>query len=112
MLLGGVERVLVRRLCPDCRSPTRLTTDEAPALGVGADATAARPVGCSLCRSGYAGRRAVYGLWSDGPELAARLSAPDEPAPSASGERDFAEALRNAVIDGEVTAADAAALLG
>ena len=111
VLLGGAERVLVRRLCPDCRSPTRLTTDEASALGAGAGAAAARPVGCSLCRSGYAGRRAVYGLWSDGPELAARLSAPDEPAPSASGERDFAEALRNAVIDGEVTAADAAALL-
>ena len=91
-LLGGVERVVVRRLCPDCRSLTRLTTDEASSLGVGADAAAARPVGCPRCRSGYAGRRAVYGLWNDGPELAGRLTAApdDEPWPSASGERDFA----------------------
>ena len=111
-LLGGVERVVVRRLCVDCRAPTRLTTAEASAIGVGAGAAAARPVGCSRCRNGYAGRRAVYGLWRDGPELAGRLSAaPDEPAPSATGERDFAEALGNVVIDGEVTAADAAALL-
>ena len=112
VLLGGTERLLVRRLCPDCRAPTRLTPDEASALGVGADAAASCPVGCSRCRSGYTGRRAVYGLWSDGPELAGRLTAvPASRHHSASGGRDFAEALRNAVIDGEVTAADAAALL-
>lgn len=111
-LLGGVERVVVRRLCPECRVPVRLTTDEMVSLGNEADAGAARPAGCVHCRDGYAGRRAVYGLWRRGPELAEALTpGPDEHHPSGSGVRDFEEAVRRAVIDGDVTAADAAALL-
>ena len=111
-LLGGVERVLLRRLCPECREPTRLGTEQAAALGVESGTPAARPAGCSRCRGGYAGRRAVYGLWGDGAELADRLTAgPGEPSPAASGDRDFAAALRSALADGEVSAGDAVALV-
>ena len=111
-LLGGVERVIVRRLCPECRVRNRASDDEVAALGFGTDAAVAHPAGCSRCRDGYAGRRAVYGLWRDGPELARALTAgPNERHSTASGEQDFEEAVRGAVVDGEVTAADAVALL-
>ena len=111
-LLGGVERVVVRRLCPQCRVRSRLAAEEAAALGFKTDAAAARAAGCTRCRDGYSGRRAVYGLWHDGPELARALTAgPNERYSSASGEQDFEEAVRGAVVDGEVAAADAVALL-
>lgn len=111
-LLGGVERVVVRRSCPDCRVPAQLTPDEMARLGLDTEPGATRPAGCARCRDGYAGRRAVYGLWRHGPELAMALTpGPDEHLPPGSGVRDFEEAVRRAVTTGEVTASDAITLL-
>lgn len=111
-LLGGVERVVVRRLCAKCRVPARLTRDEMAGLRIDTDSGAARPAACSRCRGGYAGRRTVYGLWRDGPELAVALtSGPDERHPPGSGVHDFEAAVRRAVTSGEVTASDAIALV-
>ena len=110
-LAGGVERVMLPRVCPDCRVVGTISSAEADQLGLDPDLSVGRPAGCDRCRDGYAGRRAVYGLWRDGPELARRLADSGDQLVFASGEQDFEEALRRAVIDGDLAPADAAPLL-
>ena len=112
-LLGGVERVVARRVCPDCGTRRPIAADAAAALGVAMDLAAARTVGCSRCRDGYAGRRAIFGLWRDGVELARHIADTDGAQASVlhSGERDFAAALRIALLEGDITAEDALRLL-
>ena len=107
-LAGGVERVMLPRVCPDCRVVRPITSAEADQLGLNTGLSVAQPAGCARCRDGYAGRRAVYGLWRDGRELARRLADSGDQLVFASGEQDFEQALRRAVVDGDLAPADAA----
>ena len=110
-LAGGVERVVLPRVCPDCRVVRPISSAEADQLGLDPALSVGQPDGCGRCRDGYAGRRTVYGLWHDGPELARRVADSGDQLGYASGELDFKEALRRAVVDGEIAPADAAPLV-
>lgn len=110
-LVGGVERVMFPRVCPNCRVVRTISSAEVDQLGLDPDLSVGQPAGCARCRDGYAGRRAVYGLWRDGAELARRLAEGGDQLVVASGEQDFEKALRRAVVDGDLAPADAAPLL-
>lgn len=111
-LLGGVDKVVVRRLCPRCAQRRPLRDDEAARLGAVVGDEVGTPVGCSACGDGYVGRRSVYGLWPADTELAAWIADPqaDPPLPPA-GPDSLTAALRQAVLDGEVTPEEALAFL-
>lgn len=54
---------LVRRLCPHCKTPRNLNTEECLNLGIPPHLTgqAYNPIGCDRCRhTGFAGRQALY----------------------------------------------------
>ena len=55
---------LVRKLCPQCRTPDVWTASELAALGPAARAQAGQPVwrakGCPACLGGYRGRTGIY----------------------------------------------------
>ncbi len=58
---------LVRKLCPSCREPIALRPDTMQATGFAEEALhensiAYRPVGCSECHGGYAGRTGIFQL--------------------------------------------------
>lgn len=64
-LLGILAQRLVRRLCPDCKTPHSATTNEAHMLGDNSieGYTVYRPNGCGSCHgSGYKGRTGIYEL--------------------------------------------------
>jgi type IV pilus assembly protein PilB len=59
---------LVRRLCPSCREPGRLSASELRGLQIEAsqleDASVMRPVGCERCRqTGYKGRIGIFEIF-------------------------------------------------
>ncbi|MEO3961864.1 GspE/PulE family protein, partial [Chromobacterium piscinae] len=56
-LLGVMAQRLVRRVCPQCKTPHPVPLDDAP------EAIHYRPVGCPACsNSGYKGRYGIYEL--------------------------------------------------
>ncbi|MFO1492022.1 MAG: ATPase, T2SS/T4P/T4SS family [Kiritimatiellia bacterium] len=63
---GCMAQRLVRRLCPACRTPVRLTEDRAaewgPAAAALAGSTVYEPNGCPECRNGFQGRLGIYEL--------------------------------------------------
>nr|MDF0365114.1 GspE/PulE family protein [Nodosilinea sp. TSF1-S3] len=66
-LLGVVAQRLVRRVCPHCAEPYRLTSEDMAVLGVSghqvAQSTPRRGQGCAQCfNSGYLGREAIIEL--------------------------------------------------
>ena len=111
-LLGGVDKAVVRRLCPQCARRRALREDELARLGAEVGDEVGTPVGCSACGDGYVGRQSVYGLWPTGTELAAWIADPqtDSPLPPA-GPESLSTALRRAVLDGEATPEEALAFL-
>ncbi|MYF91837.1 MAG: hypothetical protein F4184_06930 [Gemmatimonadetes bacterium] len=111
-LLGGVDKAVVRRLCPQCARRRPLRDDELARLGLAVGDGVGTPVGCSACGDGYVGRRSVYGLWLADTELAAWVADPqiDSPLPPI-GPESLTEVLRRAVLDGEATPEEALALL-
>ncbi|MGB0467286.1 MAG: type II secretion system ATPase GspE [Pontibacterium sp.] len=71
-LLGVLAQRLVRRLCTACRTPHRVTAEEARLLDQPSlqGKAAYRPAGCSLCHhSGYKGRSGIYELLQVTPHL-------------------------------------------
>jgi len=58
---GIISQRLVRRICPDCKVPVKLTEYEAQRLELPADTPAYAGKGCARCNeTGYKGRLAVY----------------------------------------------------
>lgn len=59
-LLGVLAQRLVRRLCPDCRTETKIGDTDADDLGIPRDTTIASSAGCRECHfTGYKGRIAI-----------------------------------------------------
>ena len=111
-LLGGVDKAVVRRLCPQCAQRRSLREDELARLGAEVGDEVGTPVGCLVCGDGYVGRRSVYGLWLANAELAAWIADPqtDPPLPPA-GPESLTAALRRTVLNGEATPEEALAFL-
>ena len=63
---------LVRRLCPTCKRPAKLTDKERARMGTAGEGveTVYSPVGCFRCmNTGYAGRRAIFEMLNTTEEL-------------------------------------------
>lgn len=58
----GIERAMVRRLCPDCKTSRDMTGEEKAFWEVETDAHVFEPVGCSRCQNGYLDRRGIFGI--------------------------------------------------
>ncbi|MBM3863018.1 MAG: type II/IV secretion system protein [Verrucomicrobia bacterium] len=74
---------LVRRLCPNCKTPRELSADDRIRLGIPADlaGTPCAPKGCDRCRNtGFSGRLAIYEVVLLTPEMQ-ELVAHGAPAP-------------------------------
>jgi type IV pilus assembly protein PilB len=71
-LVGVVAQRLVRKLCPNCRRPYRLSSEMAGKLGIPEQSGAEfyRATGCNMCRQlGYQGRIALQEVIVVGPRL-------------------------------------------
>ena len=101
VLLGGVERAVLRRLCPHCRVPRPLEEAEAACLGAAAGTEIRAPAGCPRCGDGFLGRRTAYGVWPADEALSTWIRVPEAPPPAA-GELSLERAVRRAVLAGEV----------
>jgi type II secretory ATPase GspE/PulE/Tfp pilus assembly ATPase PilB-like protein len=74
---------LVRRLCPNCKTPRELSSDDRARLGIPSDiqGKAYAPKGCDRCRgTGFSGRLAIYEVVLLTPEMQ-ELVAHGAPAP-------------------------------
>ena len=63
---------LVRRLCPQCKKPTKLTDSQRARMGAAAEGvdTIYAPVGCFRCmNTGYVGRRAIFEMLNTTEEI-------------------------------------------
>jgi len=107
-LLGGIERVELRKLCGKCTGRRLLEADEAAIFRTEPGTEAGVPVGCASCRNGYVGRTAAYGLWSVDGRLMNWIADPDgsNPPPGPDEERLFLP-LRKSVLSREVTPEEA-----
>jgi general secretion pathway protein E len=65
-IVGLIAQRLVRKLCPHCKTPHELRTDEKELMGLAPDADVSQvyePKGCELCNNlGYRGRTGIYEL--------------------------------------------------
>ncbi|BCA95265.1 type II secretion system protein GspE [Legionella antarctica] len=65
-IVGLIAQRLVRKLCPHCKTPHQLRSDEKELMGLAADADVSQvfePHGCELCNHlGYRGRTGIYEL--------------------------------------------------
>ncbi len=112
VLLGGTDKAVVRRLCPQCTRRRPLQDEEAARLNAAVGDEVGTPVGCSACGNGFVGRRPVYGLWLADAELAAWIGDPQAAPPlPPTGPESLTAALRRAVLDGEATPEEALAFL-
>jgi type IV pilus assembly protein PilB len=60
-LIGIVAQRLVKKICPECKSPRRSTPEEDELLGISGPITIYDSVGCSRCNNtGYVGRTAIH----------------------------------------------------
>ncbi len=72
-LVGVLAQRLVRRLCPDCKTPHAASEQEKHYIDLPADAEVQlyRPVGCESCNyQGYRGRMGLYELLVIDPQVA------------------------------------------
>ena len=112
VLLGGTDKAVVRRLCPQCAQRRLLRDEEAARLNAAVGDGVGTPAGCSACGNGFVGRRPVYGLWPADAELAAWIADPQADPPLAPiGSESLTAALRRAVLDGEATPEEALAFM-
>lgn len=77
-LLGVVGQRLVRKLCPHCKSPVKMTAERwkaaVPTWNGAPPASIHEPVGCLECReTGYLGRVGIYEVMPVSPTLAGLL---------------------------------------
>ncbi|MEM9586870.1 MAG: ATPase, T2SS/T4P/T4SS family [Planctomycetota bacterium] len=71
-----VAQRLLRRLCPDCRTPVQLENSILDRFQLPADATLYGPVGCAQCReTGYRGRLAVFEIIRINSEISSLIQA-------------------------------------
>lgn len=72
-LTGVLAQRLIRKLCPECKSPTALTSIDLTLLGLPdsyLDAQVYQPVGCPSCQNiGYRGRTAIHEFLEVTPEI-------------------------------------------
>lgn len=65
-IIGLIAQRLVRKLCPDCKIPHSLSSDEKELMGIDENRDirkVAKPQGCELCNHlGYRGRTGIYEL--------------------------------------------------
>ena len=65
-IVGLIAQRLVRKLCPLCKTPHQLRTDEKELMGLTADVDVSKvceAVGCDMCNQlGYRGRTGIYEL--------------------------------------------------
>ena len=60
-LLGVISQRLVRKLCPECRTPTQLDIEQVHGIRIDPDAVIYRANGCSSClHTGFRGRTGIY----------------------------------------------------
>jgi len=109
-LLGAVERVALRRLCPHCRVAVESADGAARPARTYVSGT------CEVCGDGFLGRRAVYGVWIADAELADLLRRPDLPAEAlfawdGGNPLSLRAAATEAVAAGDVALEDAETLL-
>jgi len=58
----GIERAMIRRLCPDCKTSRDMTIEETVFWKTEKDALIYEPVGCARCQNGYLDRRGIFGI--------------------------------------------------
>jgi type II secretory ATPase GspE/PulE/Tfp pilus assembly ATPase PilB-like protein len=59
-----VAQRLVRRICDHCKCETKITDELRTSLGLGADVTLYKGLGCSACGyTGYRGRTGIYEIF-------------------------------------------------
>ena len=67
-IIGLIAQRLVRKLCPQCKTPHQLRDDEKELMGLAPDADVSQvfePKGCDFCNQlGYKGRTGIYELIS------------------------------------------------
>lgn len=76
-VVGVIAQRLVRRLCPECKSPRAASDEEKDFLGVDRmrSVTIYEPCGCKLCdKTGYKGRIGVYEIMKISPKLKSIIS--------------------------------------
>lgn len=76
-VVGVIAQRLVRRLCPECKSPRTASDEEKDFLGVDRmrPVTIYEPCGCKLCdKTGYKGRIGVYEIMKISPRLKSIIS--------------------------------------
>ena len=114
-LLGLIEWTRLRQLCPHCRTHRSLEPEETQRLRVANGRQVAVAQGCAVCGDGFLGRRSVYGLWTMEPGLFDWIRTPDASPEllvrNLSGELSLSQAVRQAVVTGEVEWEEAASFL-
>lgn len=115
-LLGTVERIAFRRLCPHCRVSRPSTVEEAELLGISNSAEIWESQGCLTCRGGFLGHRMIYGVWAVDEDLAGLIRSLEPPGVLLNRwceKNPFSAevAVREAVLAGDVTFKDARILL-
>jgi type IV pilus assembly protein PilB len=76
-VIGIIAQRLVRRLCPECKTPKLASAEEKEFLGIPIDqeATIYEPCGCAKCdNTGYKGRIGVYEIMKMTPKLKTIIS--------------------------------------
>jgi len=112
-LVGVLNQRLIRRICPNCKTPFDPTDEDLNTLGIEREMIGDRKFyygkGCPLCNdTGYKGRKAICELMPLSPPLVMMIEA-NEPAASVKqkaielGMRTIREDGINAVLNGETT---------
>lgn len=115
-ILGLSAQRVVRGVCRQCRTLREVTTAEAELYSLPVDAPLAVPNGCAECSDGFSGRRVFHDLWTQSPaltHLVLDMAPPAEPLRvwGRTSALSLGQALRDAVVAGDVLLADVASLL-
>src|SRR5580658_2987166 len=119
-LIGVLAQRLVRRLCPECKSPVPVSPEQWNELGVDSllsmPANVYKAVGCLDCRqTGFRGRSGVYELMAVNPAIQSAIGDdPELPAlremATKAGMRPLRHAGAEKVVDGVTTIAEVLSL--
>lgn len=115
VLLGVVERLVLRQMIAEDLSRRPITPEEALILQVSEDTPIPTPSDDPVISDAHA-RRVIFGIWPTDEGLRTWICTPDAPPPHQIEKPDqnlsLAQALRQAVLDGEVSSDDAMPFLG
>ena len=74
-LIGICAQRLVKKLCPECKTPRYSSEEEDSLMGIAETTTVYDACGCPKCNNtGYVGRTAIHELLVCTPEMAALIS--------------------------------------